>query len=95
MFRLPLIFLLLIPVVSPSPAESARLHIERSFTIVLNAPPAVAARAFGPIEEQRWEPEFNPVFVYPRQPQAVEGAAFTVRRQNAQVWLLQTFDMHD
>lgn len=87
------ILLLLIQVASQSPAESARLHIKRSFTIVLNAPPAVAARAFGPIEEQRWEPEFKPVFVYPSQPNAVEGAVFTVKRRNVQVWLLQTFDM--
>lgn len=55
----------------------------------------MAARAFGPVEERRWEPDFNPVFLYPRQAQAVEGAVFTLKRQNLQVWLLQTFDMRN
>lgn len=78
----------------PASAVAARLHAERSFTIALNAPADAATTAFGPIEEQRWSPEWRPEFAYPEDPKSVEGAVFTIRRDGRrQVWRVETWDM--
>jgi hypothetical protein len=95
MLRLLSILLLLIPAdMSASGATvGTRLHVERSFTIMLSAPPVVALQAFGPLAEKGWVPGFNPVFAYPNPPKAINGAVFTLRRHSTQVWLLQTWDV--
>jgi hypothetical protein len=76
-----------------SGSAGGRLHVERSFTITLNARPDAAARAFGAVAEERWAPGFEPLFAYPNPPSDVEGAVFTVRAPKTQIWLLQTWDM--
>jgi len=91
----------LLALLAPSPiapmAESpgGRLHVERSFTITLNAGTEVATRAFGAVAEERWAPGFSPLFAYPNPPKDVEGAVFTLQVPRTQIWLLQTWDMVD
>src|SRR5215469_9513385 len=77
----------------PSNVASARLHVERSFTITLNARPDFASRAFGAVAEETRAPGFNPMFAYPNPPKDVEGAVFTVQAPKTQIWLLQTWYM--
>ena len=92
------IFLLLavvLPSAEPQKSDlaSSRLHVERSFTIALNARPDVAVRAFGALAEEKWAHGFRPQFAYPNPPKDVEGAVFTLQAPKTQIWLLQTWDM--
>jgi len=64
-------------------------HVVRSFTITLQAPAAEATRAFGPIAEQGWDPDWHPQFVYPSPPREIPGAVFRV---GDQIWVLRDFD---
>lgn len=95
MLRLLSILLLLVTGAPPACGSTvgARRHVERSFTITLSAPPAVAFQAFGPSAEKRWSPGFNPVFAYPNPPKETDGAVFTLQRRTTQIWLLQTWDV--
>jgi len=72
-----------------------RTRAERSFTILLNAPASVAMAAFGPLEERRWAPDWNPRFLFPTPAREEQGAVFVVERERKQTWLLQTWNPHD
>lgn len=75
--------------------NDSRLSAERSFTITLPAPPDQAFLAFGPVEEQKWAPEWRPTFVYQEGPEGHPSfAVFTVVKAREQAtWVMSHYDL--
>jgi hypothetical protein len=77
------------------------LHTRTSFDLLVHASYAVTAPLFGPNGERSWAGEdWNPEFIYPRQPSEgqpasdEEGAVFTVRHGPfSAVWVTTAFDV--
>src|SRR5262245_57532848 len=74
--------------------SDSRLSAERSFTITLLAPPDKAFLAFGPVEEQKWAPEWRPTFLYQEGPAGHPTfAVFTaVRAGDQATWVMSHYD---
>jgi len=77
-----------------TPREAARLHAERSFTIRLDAPPAVVFPLFGPVAEREWSPEWSPRMLFPSDgSEPARGAVFSTSDEHGeQTWVLTAYD---
>jgi hypothetical protein len=71
----------------------APLHTREQFSLIANAPFEVAWPLFGADKERAWAPDWDPVFVWPREAFDQEGMVFKVRHgeKNA-VWVNTAFD---
>jgi hypothetical protein len=69
------------------------LHTREQFSLVANAPFEVAWPLFGADKERAWAPDWDPLFVWPREALDQEGMVFKVRHgeKNA-VWVNTAFD---
>ena len=80
-----------------STSTSRRLHTEKTFEFVANAPMEIAAPLFGADKERVWANGWNPEFVWPAldAPQKdQQGMVFTVPHGHSNaVWLNSQFDL--
>ena len=66
---------------APPPA-SVPAHVVNSFQFLIAAPLARVAPLFGAEGERAWVgPHWNPVFLHPQPAKDIEGAVFTVQRE--------------
>lgn len=70
------------------------MHFQNDFSFVAQAPMAVAAPLFGAHKERVWAPDWNPVFLWPRDVADQPGMVFTVAHgDNTAVWVNTVFDL--
>jgi hypothetical protein len=74
--------------------EADRRSAERSFTIHLDAPPAVVFPLFGPVAEREWSPEWTPRMIFPSDgSEPARGAVFSTSDEHGeQTWVLTAYD---
>jgi len=74
--------------------EADRQRAESSFTIRLDAPPAVVFPFFGPVAEREWSPEWSPRMIFPSDgSEPARGAVFsTADEHGEQTWVLTAYD---
>jgi uncharacterized membrane protein YgcG len=67
----------------------------RSFSIILQAPVAIATSYFGPIREREWAPAWAPSFVHPSVPAQEAGAVFwtTDGARGKALWVMTDYDV--
>lgn len=77
-----------------SGTSDAPQSAERSFTISIQADPDRVLKAFGPVEEKRWSPEWDPRFISLVGDRAdPDFAVFRVTRgQSDSIWTLSNHD---
>lgn len=64
------------------------MHFQNDFSFVAQAPMGVAAPLFGANRERVWAPDWNPVFLWPRDVADQPGMVFTVDHgDNIAVWV--------
>ncbi|HEY3742789.1 MAG TPA: hypothetical protein VGL53_23245 [Bryobacteraceae bacterium] len=77
-------------------AEAAP-SLERShseFTFHLDVPYPQAAPLFGALAEKKWDPEWNPEFLYPAPAADEEGSVFVIARNgHHSTWTTTVFDL--
>jgi hypothetical protein len=68
-------------------------HVSSSFEFDVEAPLEQAAPMFGPGRESDWLEHWKPQFIYPRPPQDIVGAVFTVRHADqTSIWVTTVLD---
>ena len=72
-------------------------HTRTEAHLTLDLPYEVAAPMFGPLEEENWEPDWKPQFLYPNPPVDREGAVFQVdfSPTHRSVWVMTKYDLAD
>jgi hypothetical protein len=72
-------------------------RITRTASIRLAAPPEVVFPLFGPLDEQRWEPDWNPTFLYPPTGATQCDAVFTATHADGtpSFWTIVVFEPAD
>jgi hypothetical protein len=71
----------------------ALLHTREQFSLVADAPFEVAWPLFGADKERAWAPDWDPVFLWPREAWDQEGMVFQVRHgEKTAVWVNTAFD---
>jgi hypothetical protein len=74
-------------------AQPALRDASRSFTVELDAPPAVAFPLFGPVREAEWAPGWKPKFLHPATPAQAPGAVFLTEGEHGTLtWLVSRYD---
>src|SRR5262245_6210047 len=70
------------------------VRVTRTTSIRLAAPPALVFPLFGPVEEQRWEPHWNPTFLYPPSGATQRDAVFTAEHADGTptFWTIVAFE---
>jgi hypothetical protein len=69
-------------------------HTRTEFEFTLDVPYDRAAPLFGALEEQKWDGDWHPEFVYPAPAADQEGAVFRVNRPgNQAVWITTALDL--
>jgi hypothetical protein len=70
------------------------MHFQNDFSFVAQAPMGVTAPLFGANRERVWAPDWNPVFLWPRDVADQPGMVFTVDHgDNIAVWVNTVFDL--
>ncbi|HLZ23642.1 MAG TPA: hypothetical protein VKQ30_16140 [Ktedonobacterales bacterium] len=69
-------------------------QITRTQTIRLPAPPNEVFPLFSPLGERRWEPDWNPVMLYPASGAAQVGTVFTTQHASEpmKIWTIIGYD---
>ncbi len=69
-------------------------HVRTEFHFTADLPYDVGAPLFGAWAEQKWAPEWKPLFLYPTPPVDQEGAVFRVDHgAHSSVWITTVFDL--
>jgi hypothetical protein len=69
-------------------------HTRTEFEFTLDMPYDGAAPLFGALEEQKWDPDWHPQFIYPTPATDREGSVFLVNRPgNQAVWITTQLDL--
>ena len=70
------------------------VRIARTATIRLAAPPEIVFPLFGPLEEQRWERNWNPAMLYPPSGATQRDAVFTATHADGtpSFWTIVVFE---
>ena len=73
------------------------VRITRTATIRLEARPEIVFPLFGPLEERRWEPSWNPAFLYPPSGATQRDAVFTATHADGtpSFWTIVAFEPAD
>jgi hypothetical protein len=73
------------------------VRVTRTASIRLAAPPDVVFPLFGPLDEQRWEPGWNPTMLYPPSGATQRDAVFTAAHADGtpSFWTIVAFDPAD
>jgi hypothetical protein len=86
---------LLLAILVAAHAASADLtHTRAEFHVTVHLPYADAAPLFGAWQEQKWSPDWKPLFLYPSPAADREGAVFRVEHgSHSSVWVTADFDL--
>jgi hypothetical protein len=70
------------------------VRVTRTTSIRLAAPPTVVFPLFGPLDEQRWEANWNPTILYPPSGATQRDAVFTAEHHDGtpSFWTIVEFD---
>ncbi len=72
----------------------AAAHARTEFQFTIDLPYDAAAPLFGALAEQKWAPDFKPVFLYPDPPEDREGMVFRVAHPgHSSIWVNTLFDL--
>jgi hypothetical protein len=73
------------------------VRITRTASIGLAAPPEAVFPLFGPLDEQRWEPHWNPTMLYPPSGATQRDAVFTAAHPDGTptFWTIVAFEPAD
>ena len=67
-------------------------HVELEHQVILNAPINRVFRLFTPLEEKKWERDWDPKFLYPENGQMREDAVFTtVADGQTTIWMVKLY----
>ena len=73
------------------------MRVTRTANIRLDAPPDVVFPLFGPLDERRWEPSWNPTILYPPSGATQRDAVFTATHADGtpSFWTIVLFEPAD
>jgi hypothetical protein len=80
--------------ITNSLAATTRVHTSEAFQFSVTAPLSVAFPLFGAHRERLWAPGWEPVFIWPSEPDDCSGMVFTVAHGDRQAtWVNTDFDL--